>query len=581
MCGIAGIYNFSGADINSDILTKMNEVLKHRGPNAGNVYQNGPIGLAHRRLSIIDLSQGHQPMTNEDKSIWIVFNGEIYNFAELRKELEEKKHQFSTHSDTEVIVHAYEEFGVRCVEKFNGMFAFAIWDEKKETLFLARDRIGIKPLYYYVDDHRILFASELKAILEDKSINRKLNYQAVADYFSLGYIPAPGSILTGIYKLEPGHYITIKQSKFLKKEYWDLSFNETQNVSMEAHKSTLLDLLRKAVKRRLVSEVPLGAFLSGGVDSSAIVALMSELQGKGIKTSSIGFKESGFNELEYADEISKRYSTDHYQKILSPDAMEVLDILTWHYDEPFADSSMIPTYYVSKITRENVTVALSGDGGDENFAGYTRYKIEMNTFKARSLIPGLLRRTLVPCLASIYPKADYLPRIFRAKTTLENLAVDHISAYFHSSSIVDTNLLKSVYSESFKRELVDYDPCTLFREYANKADTDHPLSLMQYIDFKTYLPEDILTKVDRASMAVALEARVPILDHEFVEYAASIPPGMKLNGQEQKHIFKESLRQHVPESILFRKKHGFDMPVSEWFRKEMKDYTESVIFDKK
>ena len=593
MCGIAGIFNYNGRSVDSKVLKKMTDVLYHRGPDDEGYYVNsldlqgknlkwkygagrGNVGLGHRRLSIIDISTGHQPMTNEDQTIWITYNGEIYNFLDLKKELISKGHRFQTDSDTEVIIHGYEEWGEDCVKRLRGMFAFAIWDEKKQSIFLARDRIGIKPLYYYADQSRLVFGSEMKAILEYPDIKRELDPEALYDYLCLLYIPAPKSIFKRIYKLLPGHTLTVKSGNITKHKYWDLVFDENSGVSEEDWCERIIDKLRESVDIRLVSDVPLGAFLSGGVDSSAVVALMSSLRKNPVRTASIGFGEQEFNELPYARQIVESCGTDHHEMMVDPDAVDVLGKLVWHFDEPFADSSAIPTYYVSRVAREKVTVALSGDGGDENFAGYRRYYFDRLENNLRNLLPTPFRHHIIGALAKIYPKADWLPQVFRAKTLLTNISLDPVEGFYNSMSWFQS-VRKDILSPGTRKELEGYDPLSQFCRYYDTVNTSDPLSKVQYIDIKTYLVDDILTKVDRASMANSLEVRVPVLDHEFMELVATVPSAMKLKGKDAKYIFKKALSPLVPKACLYREKKGFSIPLSKWLKNELRGLFEKKV----
>lgn len=593
MCGITGIINKNGEAVDRELLKKMADVLAHRGPDDEGFYINSPespvespkwkhsrgkgnAGLGHRRLSIIDLSSGHQPMQNEDDNIWISFNGEIYNFIDLKKELTDKGHVFRTNSDTEAIVHAYEEWGEDCVKHLRGMFAFAIWDETAQTLFLARDRLGIKPLYYYSDQSKFIFGSEIKSILQHPDVKREIQPEALYDYLCFLYVPAPGSIFKEIYKLLPGHTLTVKEGKITDKEYWDLNFAENTRLSEKEWCEKIIEKLRESIDIRLISEVPLGAFLSGGVDSSAVVALMSSLKTDPVQTSSIGFGEQKFNELPYAREIVKTYNTDHHEMVVSPDAAGILEELTWYFDEPFSDSSAIPTYYVSQVARQKVTVALSGDGGDENFAGYRRYYFDRLENQLRAIFPAGFRHNAIGALARIYPKADWLPQIFRAKTLLTNLSLDPVEGYYNSMSWFQA-FKKDILSSDMRKRLSGYHPISHYHEYYDNLQFSDPLSKIQYLDVKTYLVDDILTKVDRASMAHALEVRVPVLDHEFMELVATIPSGLKLKGKNGKHIFKKALEPVLPESCLYRKKMGFSIPLSQWLRTELKPVFENKV----
>ena len=578
MCGIAGIFNVNTRQPVSDILLKeMTDTLIHRGPDDEGFYIVNGVGLGHRRLSIIDLSAGHQPMSNEDDTVWVVFNGEIYNYPELRALLEKKGHVFKTRSDTEAIIHLYEEEGEECFRLLRGMFAIALWDERKRKLVLGRDRVGKKPLFYYYDGSRIVFASEIKAILKVPGICRDIDLEAVSDYFSLLYVPAPKSIYTKIRKLRPGHYLTVSERGLKEVEYWDLSFRDNEELSEQEWIERLLASYREAVRIRLMSDVPLGAFLSGGVDSSSVVAMMAEAKNGRLLTSSIGFEDEAFNELPYAREVARYFDTEHHEQIVRPDAVGIVEKLAWHYDEPFADSSAVPTYYVSKTAREHVTVALSGDGGDENFAGYRRYYFDQRENWLRSWLPSEVRRPVFGTLASLYPKADWAPRIFRGKATFENLARAPIEAYFRSVSAVQSSLKRKLLHPDVMSHLASYDSLDVLRHYYDKADTEDTLSRIQYVDIKTYLTDDILTKVDRASMANSLEVRAPILDHKFMELAARIPSSLKLRGRVGKYIFKKTLEPLLPQSTLTRPKMGFAVPLARWFRHELKEMAHEVI----
>lgn len=579
MCGLAGIYNFKSREpVSPRLLKAMTDTLVHRGPDDEGFHVSGPLGLGHRRLSIIDLGGGHQPMTNEDSTVWVAFNGEIYNFKDLHDELVKKGHVFKTRSDTEAIVHLYEEEGERCFERLRGMFAIAVWDARNQTLILARDRVGKKPLFYFYDGSRIAFASEMKGLLELPNIPREIDLEAIADYFSFLYIPAPKSIFKHIRKVLPGHYIVVSDAGVRETEYWDINFSETLVRTEKEWCETLLETYCEAVQLRLISDVPLGAFLSGGVDSSSVVALMSDIVRGSVTTCSIGFEEEKFNELDYAREIATRFGTDHYEKIVRPDALAIVEKLAWHYDEPFADSSAIPTYYVSQVARQNVTVALAGDGGDENFAGYRRYYFDQRENIVRNLLPAAIRQSVFGILASLYPKADWAPRIFRGKATFQNLARSPIEAYFRSISAFQFELKERLLHSDVRRSLNGYDSLTVLRDYYDKARTADPLSRIQYVDIKTYLTDDILVKVDRASMAHSLEVRAPILDHKLMELAATMPSSVKLRGMDGKYIFKKALAKTLPQSVLHRNKMGFAVPLSQWFRNDLKEFAHSILF---
>ena len=580
MCGIAGIFDTrERRPIDEGLLQRMNQAQFHRGPDDGGLHVEPGIGLAHRRLSIIDLSGGHQPLFNEDGSVAVVYNGEIYNFHELSEELLAAGHRFRTRCDTEVLVHAWEEWGPACVERFRGMFAFAIWDRKQNTLFLARDRLGIKPLYYaLLGDGQLLFGSELKSLMVHDGLPRKIDPHSVEDYFGFGYVPEPRTIFTNVFKLEPGHTLTVRRGdvSLQTRQYWDVDFS-ANGVSDEREAGReLIERLSEAVKIRLISEVPLGAFLSGGVDSSAVVALMAESGNGPVNTCSISFGDPAFDESNYAAMVATQYQTNHRVGEVSPDDFSLLDKLAGIYDEPYADSSAMPTYRVCELARKQVTVALSGDGGDENLAGYRRYRWHQYEERLRSMFPLSVRRPLFGALGRYYPKADWAPKIFRAKTTFEALARTDIEGYFHSVSILGDSMRNKLFSADFRRELQQYSAVEVFHRHAASA-PDHPLSRIQYLDLKTYLVGDILTKVDRASMAHGLEVRVPILDHKFVEWLAGLPPELKLRGREGKYLFKKSLESRLPEEILYRPKMGFAVPLASWFRGPLRERVKTAL----
>lgn len=575
MCGFVGIFDTQERRrIDPDLLNRMNDSQLHRGPDEGGVHLDEGIGLGHRRLSIIDLSSGQQPLYNEDNSVVVVYNGEIYNFQALFEELKSHGHVFRSHCDTEVIVHAWEQWGEQCVERFRGMFAFALWDKNRKTLFLARDRLGIKPLYYsYLPDGHLIFGSELKALQVHPGLRREMDPLAVEEYFAYGYIPEPRSIYHGTFKLPPGHTLRVDHGnqRPQPKEYWDVPFKPTvQGDELELGRE-LITRLREAVKIRLIAEVPLGAFLSGGVDSSAVVAMMSGLSDDPVNTFSISFGDAKFNESRYAAEIADKYRTNHRVEQVDPDDFALIDKLAGLYDEPYADSSAIPTYRVCEMARKNVTVALSGDGGDENLAGYRRYRWHMNEERIRGLLPLGLRKPLFGTAARLYPKADWAPRIFRAKSTFQGMARDSIEAYFHTISIFTDEQRQGLFSGAQHSALQGYNAAEVFRYHAQRSPTHQPLSLVQYLDFKTYLPGDILTKVDRASMAHSLEVRVPVLDHHLVEWISGLPADLKLRGSSGKYLFKKALEPYLPTNILYRNKMGFAVPLATWFRGPLKE----------
>ncbi len=581
MCGIAGIFDMRGkGEIDRGLLHRMNQTLIHRGPDEGEVHIEPGIGLGHRRLSIMDISSGQQPLFNEDGSVAVIFNGEIYNFQKLANELTALGHQFRTHCDTEVIVHAWEEWGERCVERFNGMFAFGVWDRNQQTLFMARDHLGIKPFYYtFLNNGLFLFASELKTLLVHSDFDKTLDHQAIEDYFAYGYIPEPKTIFKNAFKLNPGHSLLLRQGKQLasSREYWDVLFEPHSFLSEQEVAEELIVRLRSAVDSQLMSEVPLGAFLSGGVDSSAVVAMMGGLMKEPVNTCSISFADPAFDESDYARLVAERYQTRHFTEQVQQDDFDLIDRLAALYDEPFADSSAIPTYRVCELARKRVTVALSGDGGDENFAGYRRYRWHMIEERLRSKLPLGLRKPLFGLLGNVYPKADWAPKFLRAKTTFESLARDSVEGYFHSVSILDNRLRQQLFTRDFHHSLQGYQAVEVLRHYADKSPTQDPLSLIQYLDIKTYLVGDILTKVDRASMAHSLEVRVPLLDHELVEWVSGLPVSMKLRQQEGKYILKKSLEPYLPHEVLYRNKMGFAVPLASWFRGPLRDRVRTAL----
>jgi len=578
MCGIAGVFTpRSRRPVDPEVLTAMTRVIEHRGPDDLGMHLGNGIGLGHRRLSIIDLESGQQPIYNEDRTKAIVFNGEMYNFVGLREKLQSLGHRFTTRSDTEVILHAYEEYGLEALERLRGMFAFAIWDSVERTLVLARDRVGIKPLYYYWDGSTLLFGSEIKAILEYPGVDTEIEPAAIDDFLTYSYIPAPKSIFKRVQKVEPGHVLTVSESGLRDREYWDVHFHEDESFDEHEGAGQLLDKIRGAVSSHMVSDVPIGAFLSGGIDSSCVVGLMSQLTDQPVKTATIGFRESGYDESAYAREVSDKFGCDALEKIVDTDAAKILDTLTWHYDEPFADSSMVPTYYVSQVARERVKVCLSGDGGDENFGGYRRYRFDVLENRVRSALPAGLSSPVFGLLGRAYPKADWLPQFLRAKTLLTNLSLSPERAYFHSLTYFSPKMRQQLYNGDFRSQLADYDSFSVFERYFDKTKGWDPLSRIQYVDMKTFLVDSVLTKVDRASMAHGLEVRVPILDHEVVEHAARIPARFKLNGAEGKYILKKALEPLLPNNILYRPKMGFRMPIGKWFREGLESQFEDTV----
>lgn len=570
MCGIVGLFDTQGTlPIAAELLEQMNSRQFHRGPDGAGTYLEPGVGLGHRRLSIIDIASGHQPLFNEDESVVVTYNGEIYNFVELMEELKQRGHHFRTRCDTEVIVHAWEEWGTDCVQHFRGMFAFAIWDRNRQQLFLARDRLGIKPLFYTLLPNGCLaFASELKALKCLPDIDRTLDPTAIEDYFSLGYIPEPKTIYQQVCKLKPGHMLLVQRgvTGWQPQVYWDMPEQVSDTRNEQDLQVELVERIREAVKIRMIAEVPLGAFLSGGVDSGTVVAMMAQLSETPVNTCAIGFDVARFDETAYARSVAERYQTQHFEGTVASDDFALVDQLAGLYDEPYADSSAIPTYRVCELAKTQVTVALSGDGGDEHLAGYRRYRWHMNEERLRAKIPLGVRRNVFGPLGRLYPKADWAPRVFRAKTTFEALARDSVEAYFHTVGLTTAEQRSALFSAGFKREVQGYRTQDLFTEYALKAPSDDPLTMIQYLDIKTYLVGDILTKVDRASMAHALEVRVPLLDHKLVEWISHLPPSLKLNGQCGKYLLKKAMEPYLPQDVLYRPKMGFAVPLADWFR---------------
>jgi asparagine synthase (glutamine-hydrolysing) len=570
MCGIAGLFDRVGRrTFDPEVAAAMTDVLAHRGPDDRGLHMEPGVTLGHRRLSIIDLAAGHQPLFNEDGSVCVVYNGEIYNYPELITELRGRGHVFRTRCDTEVIVHAWEEWGWRCVERFRGMFAFALYDRNDGTLMLARDRLGIKPLYYTVtDDGIVAFASELKGLLEFPDLDRELDPMAVEDYFAYGYVPDPRAIYRGVWKLAPGHVhlVTRGARDGEPRCYWDPSFEGADGGDEQRLGEALRANLSEAVRARLVAEVPLGAFLSGGVDSSAIVACMAEGRAEPIDTCSIGFTEASHDESDYAGRVAARYATRHHARTVSADDFDLIDRLPGVYDEPFADSSALPTYRLCEEARRHVTVALSGDGGDEVFAGYRRHRWHHYEELVRGRLGQRVRGPVFGFLGRTYPKLDWAPKPLRAKATLQALARDTAEGYFRSVSVVQDEVRERIYDRAFKEALGGYRAIQRMREVMAAAPTDHHLSRVQYADLKTYLPGDILTKVDRASMAHGLEVRVPLLDHGFVDWAGTVAPDLKLHGREGKYILKRAFEGRLDQDVLYRPKMGFGVPLARWFR---------------
>ena len=581
MCGITGIIDLKGRrQFERAVIERMNESQRHRGPDEGDLYLAPGIALGHRRLSIIDLATGQQPLFNEDGSVVIVFNGEIYNYQDLVPELEALGHVFRTRSDTEVIVHAWEAWGESCVERLRGMFAFAIWDENRQTLFMARDRLGVKPMYYAaLPDGQLLFGSELKSVMAHGGLPREIDPLALEEYFSLGYVAEPRTVFKAARKLPPGSLISLRRGQPVgdPRTYWDVRFTGDARIGAAEAQEELVARLRESVRLRMIAEVPLGAFLSGGVDSSAVVAMMAEQSTESVKTFSIAFNDPRFDESAFAQQVADRYFTEHHVDRVDTDDFDLVDTLARLYDEPYADSSAIPTYRVCQLARRHVTVALSGDGGDESFGGYRRYRLHMAEERLRAALPLGVRRPVFGLLGRVYPKADWAPRPLRAKATFQALARDTVDAYFHGVSIVRDDLRSALFSNSLKAELGGYNAVELFRAHAGRAQVHDALSLVQYLDLKTYLVGDINTKVDRASMAHSLEVREPLMDHPLVEWLASLPSELKIRGDEGKWLLKKAMEPHLPRDIMYRPKQGFSVPLARWFRGPLRERVREAV----
>jgi asparagine synthase (glutamine-hydrolysing) len=581
MCGFAGIFDPRGArDVDRALLSRMNESQHHRGPDECGLHVEPGVGLAHRRLSIIDLSTGQQPLWNEDRSVIVVFNGEIYNYQSLIPELTQLGHRFRTRSDTEVIVHAWEAWGEACVDRFRGMFAFALWDRNRSTLFLARDRLGVKPLHYaYLPDGQFVFGSELKSLLVHPAFRRDIDPCAVEEYFALGYVPDPRTIFAAAKKLPPAHTLLLARgtARPQLRRYWDPRFTADNRITAEDALVELTARLDESVRLRLIAEVPLGAFLSGGVDSSAVVASMAAASNEPVNTCSIAFADPAFDESRYAQHVADRYRTRHFVDRVESDDFDLVDELSQLYDEPYADSSAIPTYRVCQLARRHVTVALSGDGGDENFGGYRRYRLHMAEEWMRRKMPLGLRRPMFGLLGQVYPKADWAPRYLRAKTTFEALGRNSVEGYFHGMSIFRDDMRRALFTPAFKAQLAGYNAIEVFNHHTSLAQTDDPLALIQYLDLKTYLVGDINTKVDRASMAHSLEVREPLMDHPLVEWLASLPSSLKVRGPEGKWLLKKAMEPRLPQEVLYRPKMGFAVPLARWFRGPLRARIEDAL----
>ncbi len=571
MCGIAGYINTDkDQPVQSQVVEQMCAVIHHRGPDEWGLWCNGSVGIGMKRLQIIDLSGGHQPMANTDGSVQIVFNGEIYNHLDLRADLEQRGYRFRTSSDTEAILHLYEEYGEDCVQQLRGMFAFAIWDTRHNCLFMARDRLGKKPLHYLHDQNKLVFGSEIKSLLQHPDITAEVNQPAIVPYLGCGYVPDPETMFKGIYKLPPAHALTWQQGKITVKRYWDISYQPDYRKSEQQWLEETEAQLDEAVRIRLMSDVPLGAFLSGGIDSSLVVALMARQMASPVKTFSIGFDEKKYNELPYARLVAQKYGTDHHEEIVRPDAEEVIPYLIRMFDEPFADSSAIPTYYVSRLARRHVTVVLSGDGGDETFGGYDRY-LDSQLSNKTDLLPHLLRQGLFGLPVWL------LPESFPGINRLRYLAANQDERYLMEM----TKGLSAAHANVFSPELIQAaggsDPAEPLRQILRRVSALDPITRRQYLDCLTYLPGDIMTKVDRATMFVSLEARAPILDHKFVEFSATVPVEYKVRGRTGKYLLKQLAEKLLPKELIYRPKMGFAMPVAQWINAEWQEMSQDLV----
>lgn len=580
MCGIAGIFHYATPKpVDPARVERMCDTLAHRGPDGSGVWTAPGVGLGHRRLAIIDLAGSPQPMAAADNRAVIVFNGEIYNFRELRRELEKGGAEFRTDGDTEVILAAWQRWGADCLQRLDGMFAFAIYDRPTRRLFLARDRLGVKPLFYApLSDGSVAFGSELKALTAHPLLRREIDPLAMEDYLTWGYVPDTRSILKGVRKLPAGHYLLLEHGKPLPepRQWWDISFAQRRKGRAEDLEAELLHLLRNAVTSRMAADVPLGAFLSGGVDSSSVVALMAEASGEPVRTCSIGFDVAALDETSHAEKVAHLFATDHRSRQVGSGDFTEIDTLGAMFDEPFADASALPTWRVCQLAREAVTVALSGDGADEALAGYRRHVFHRNEERARGLIPSAIRRSLFGSLGAVYPKADWAPQALRAKTTLLSLAESGEEAYARALSVTGQETRASLYSEDFARLRGDYRAEEPLVELMRKAPAQSGLDRAQYADLKFWLPGDILTKVDRTSMAVSLEAREPLLDHRLLEFAATLPLSLRIRGRQGKWLMKKAMGRYLPEDILFRPKQGFVTPIAAWLRGPLADEARAI-----
>lgn len=579
MCGIAGVlYADQHRPAEMTILQSMGDAIAHRGPDGEGFFRAGNVGLVHRRLAIIDLAGGDQPIANEDESVNVVFNGEIYNYPELRSQLESRGHSFRTRSDTEVLVHLYEDCGDDLAQHLRGMFAFAIWDARARRLTLGRDHLGQKPLYIYRDQEKLIFGSELKAILAHPGVDRAIAPEAIEDYLTFGVIPGARSVFQRIERLPAGHTLSVDAQSLHRRprRYWQLSFEHEARLTDAEWKERIGEKINESVSTHLIADVPVGAFLSGGLDSSAIVATLSGLSGSNVQTFSVGFQEKQFSELPYAQSVAQKFGTKHREEVVTPDAVRDLDRLIHFFDEPFADASSIPTMAVARMAAQHVKVCLSGDGGDEAFGGYARYSHDLKESAIRDLLPSWFRRTALRPLSAAWPKGDWLPRPLRLKTLLQNLALDPAAAYANTVSACRRDLRAQLLNPSFRERLRHYRPET-FVEHAFRGGHRDALSGMLAADTSFLLPDDFLTKVDRSSMASGLEVRPPFIDYQLMELAATMPSSLKIRNGSKKWILKELFESRLPPKLAQRKKQGFDLPIDAWLRGPLREQVEQVV----
>ena len=582
MCGIVGFVSKISSSMDRSVLDRMNAAIAHRGPDDDGFYVKDGVALGMRRLAIIDVASGQQPIHNSDKTKWIVFNGEIYNYQELRKDLEKRGHRFYTNSDTEAIVHLYDEYGSDCLGHLRGMFALAIWDTADKSLFLARDRVGKKPILYSRQDNGdLIFGSEFQALLQHPDISREVDLEAIDSYLSSLCIPAPRTAFKQIRKLEPGHWLRWKDGEIETKRYWQPDFSHKIKISEEDAIEETTRILRESTKLRMISEVPLGAFLSGGVDSSIIVALMAQESSQPVKTFSIGFEEQDFSELKYAKRVAEHVGAEYNEFVVRPNAMEVIPTLVEHYGEPYADSSAIPTYYVSKETRKHVTVALNGDGGDESFAGYERYAA-MQMAEAYNRMPKTLRKFFIENPVNLLPTSELKRSRFRdAKRFLQAATLPKTERYFRWNSTFSREMKSDLYTDDFAASVSGHNASENMDRWFGKANGSGILDAALLTDQMTYLPNDLLVKVDIASMANSLEARSPFLDHKLIEFAASLPEDMKMRRFQTKSLLKKVAARLVPKEVVYRRKMGFGVPIGKWFRGDLKDFVRSVLLSER